>query len=305
MAVKEDVDSLSICTDHSVQAYSLPSSVVPSKDILNALPSLSFRKRSTLDALLLERLTDIFQEDVVKFIVYLLARPSTPLSPNLDIFKAGTSVIELSHAGTSGIKGKDMIKVNLEGELGDLFTNTIDLAVSSVGEAIRALKANFSGFFDYLEKSSSRGVYYKVYVGHQQVGKAELICPIAKKVKSIRIVPIFMGAGGEGTQWWQILAGVGLITAAFLLPATWGLSIWGGKILSPAIIGLIGTGLLLSGIMSIFQPREEPGKEEKQSNSFSPVENAGEGGRLPVVYGIMMVGIIPISVKLDSNVVGA
>jgi len=55
--------------------------------------------------------------------------------------------------------------------------------------------------------------------------------------------------------------------------------------------------------MSIFQPQKEPTKEEKQSNSFNPVENAGEGGRMPIVYGIMMVGIIPISVKLDSNVV--
>ena len=214
-------------------------------------------------------------------------------------------MIELSHAGTSGIKGKGMINVKLEGELADLFIDTIDLAVSSVGEAIRALKANFSGFFDYLEKSSSRGVYYKVYVGHQQIGEKELICPIAKKVRSIRIVPIFMGAGGEGTQWWQILAGIALITTAFLLPSTFGISLLGGKIFSPLSIGLIGAGLLLSGIMSIFQPQKEPTKEEKQSNSFNPVENAGEGGRVPVVYGIMMVGITPISVKLDSNVVGA
>ena len=214
-------------------------------------------------------------------------------------------MIELSHAGTSGIKGKDMINVKLEGELADLFIDTIDLAVSSAGEAIRALKANFSGFFDYLEKSNSRGVYYKVYVGHQQIGEKELICPIAKKVCSIRIVPIFMGAGGEKTQWWQILTGVGLIAAAFLLPATFGISLLGGKILTPLQIGLIGAGLLLSGIMSIFQPQQEPTKEEKQSNSFDPVENAGEGGRMPIVYGIMMVGITPISVKLDSNVVGA
>ena len=198
-----------------------------------------------------------------------------------------------------------MISVKLEGELADLFIDTIDLAVSTVGEAIRALKANFSGFFDYLEKSSSRGVYYKVYVGHQQVGEAELICPIAKKIKSIRIVPIFMGAGGENTQWWQILAGIALIGVAFLLPPTFSISLLGSKIVTPLTVGLIGAGLLLSGIMSIFQPQKPPDQEEKQSNSFDPVENSGEGGRMPIVYGIMMVGIIPISVKLDSNIVGA
>lgn len=197
-----------------------------------------------------------------------------------------------------------MMTIKLEGELADLFIDTIDLAVSTVGEAIRALKANFDGFFDYLQKSSGRGVYYKVYVGHQQVGEPELICPIAKKVKTIRIVPIFMGAGGEGTQWWQILAGAALIATAFLLPSTFGISLFGGKILTPLSIAVVGAGLLLSGILSIFQPRKEPDKEEKQSNSFSPLENAGEGGRVPVVYGIMMVGIIPISVKLDSNIVG-
>ncbi|AXK90449.1 Lambda-like tail assembly protein I [Cylindrospermopsis raciborskii virus RM-2018a] len=194
-----------------------------------------------------------------------------------------------------------MMTIRLEGELADLFIDTIDLAVSTVGEAIRALKANFDGFFDYLQKSSSRGVYYKVYVGHQQVGEPELICPIAKKVKSIRIVPIFMGAGGEGTQWWQILAGVGLIAAAFVLPAI-GIKL-GNTLFTASQLATVGSYLLLSGILSIFQPKKEPDKEEKQSNSFSPLENAGEGGRVPVVYGIMMVGIVPISVKLDSNIV--
>jgi len=195
-----------------------------------------------------------------------------------------------------------MMTVKLEGELADFFIDTIDLAVSTVGEAIRALKANFDGFFDYLQKSSSRGVYYKVYVGHQQVGEPELICPIAKKVKSIRIVPIFRGAGGEGTQWWQILAGVGLIAAAFVLPAI-GIKL-GNTIFTASQLATVGSYLLLSGILSIFQPKKELDKEEKQSNSFSPVENAGEGGRVPVVYGIMMVGIVPISAKLDSNIVG-
>lgn len=198
-----------------------------------------------------------------------------------------------------------MITVKLEGELADLFIDTIDLAVSTVAEAIRALKANFNGFIDYLDKSANRGVYYKVYVGHQQVGEPELICPISKKVKSIRIVPIFMGAGGgEGTQWWQILTGVALIGAAFLLPSTFGISLLGGKILTPLTIGVIGAGLLLNGILSIFQPQKQPDKEEKQSNSFSPLENAGEGGRMRIVYGVMMVGIIPISAKLDSAIVG-
>lgn len=196
-----------------------------------------------------------------------------------------------------------MITVKLEGELADLFIDTIDLAVSTVGEVIRALKANFNGFFDYLQKSSSRGVYYKVYVGHQQVGEPELICPIAKKVKSIRIVPIFMGAGGEGTQWWQILAGVGLIGAAFLLPAI-GIQL-GSTIFTASQLITVGSLLLLSGILSIFQPQKQPDKEEKQSNSFSPLENAGEGGRMRIVYGVMMVGIMPISAKLDSAIVGA
>ena len=196
-----------------------------------------------------------------------------------------------------------MISVKLEGELADLFINTIDLAISSVGEAIRALKANFNGFIEYLEKSASRGVYYKVFVGHQQIEKGELVCPIAKKIKSIRIVPVFIGAGGEGTQWWQILTGAALIGAAFLLPAIGfkGITIWGGKVFTPLFFGTVGAGLLLSGILSIFQPQKKPEKEEKQSSSFNPIENAGEGVRMRVVYGVMMVGIIPISARIDSN----
>lgn len=105
VAVKPEVVSFITCTVQSLQVYKLPSSVVPFKDSLNALPFLSLRNVSTLTALLFGKLTDILHDKDVWFMVYLLARPSTPLSPILDIFKAGISVTELFQAGVSGIKG--------------------------------------------------------------------------------------------------------------------------------------------------------------------------------------------------------
>jgi predicted phage tail protein len=102
---------------------------------------------------------------------------------------------------------QSMITIYLQGELADYFTSQITVDVSSVAEAIAALKANFKGFANYLFESANCGVNYQIRVGYQEIGEEHLKCPISKKVQSIRIMPVIAGAGAAG----KIIAGVALV----------------------------------------------------------------------------------------------
>jgi len=186
-----------------------------------------------------------------------------------------------------------MITIYLQGELADYFTSQITVAVSSVAEAIAALKANFKDFANYLFEAAHRGVNYQIKVGYQEIGEEHLKCPIAKKVQSIRIMPVIAGAGAVG----KIVAGVALIGAGFL---TGGVGFLG---LSSASLFLTGGALLLGGISSLFGRQESPdAREDKKSLVFGGTSTTvKEGGRVPIIYGVALVGMYIISAKITTS----
>jgi len=181
-----------------------------------------------------------------------------------------------------------MITITLCGELGDLFTNQITVAVGSVAEAIAALRANFKGFANYLFEAAQRGVNYTIQVGYEDIEEKQLNCPISKKVRSIRITPIIAGSGAA----LRIIGGVALL----------GLGLTGVGLLglSPLTLALTGGALLFSGISALFNRQDT----SKSPELFSaPSNNTQEGGRVPVVYGVALVGIYIVSADIRSSYV--
>jgi predicted phage tail protein len=183
-----------------------------------------------------------------------------------------------------------MITIYLQGELADYFTPQITVAVSSVAEAIAALKANFKDFANYLFEAASFGVNY------QEIGEEHLKCPISKKVQSIRITPIIAGAGAAG----RIIAGVTLIGLA--VAASFG--VVGLLGIAPLTVGLTGGALLFQGISALFSRQDSPSGDDKKSLVFGGTSTTvKEGGRVPIIYGVALVGIYVISAKITTSYV--
>lgn len=100
-----------------------------------------------------------------------------------------------------------MITIILHGELADICTEQITVAVKSVAEAIAALRANFPKFANYLYEAAQRGVNYQIKVGHQEINDTQLCHPISKNLDTITVIPVIKGAGTVG----RIVGGVALL----------------------------------------------------------------------------------------------
>lgn len=202
--------------------------------------------------------------------------------------------------------------------------------ISSAGEAIRMLLANFPGLERHMADQ-----HYKVIVDDYETDLEELQYPASQV---IRIVPVLGGAGG-GTG--KILAGVALITAAILLgPAGGGFMGLGSGLAHAAggavatgivsagvssAIGAIGVALMLGGVSQLLSPTPQLGQigpasqslggsrttttegtemDPQESYSFSGIQNTSrQGTPVPLVYGETIVGSVVISAGIDVDTI--
>jgi predicted phage tail protein len=182
--------------------------------------------------------------------------------------------------------------------------------ISSAGEAIRMLLANFPGLERHMADQ-----YYKVIVDSHESDLDEIHYPASQTIK---IVPVLGGAGG-GTG--KILAGVALVAFALIAgPAAGGFlglgaSAFGtaatattaatGFVLgagAAAVIGSVGVALVLGGVSQLLSPTPQMGKlvrllnhggrntttegtemDPQESYSFSGIQNTSRQG-LPCLW---------------------
>ena len=202
--------------------------------------------------------------------------------------------------------------------------------ISSAGEAIRMLLANFPGLERHMADQ-----HYKVIVDNYESGLDEIHYPASQTIK---IVPVLGGAGG-GTG--KILAGVGLIAAAILLgPVSGGFlglgaglsGTAGGVAVSGLVggafataVGAVGVALVLGGVSQLLSPTPQLGQigpassslgggrttttegsemDPQESYSFSGIQNTSrQGTPVPVVYGETIVGSVVISAGIDVDTI--
>lgn len=198
-------------------------------------------------------------------------------------------------------------KLKLYGELADFCGGKTDheAVINQPIDAVRYLRANYAGIDKHIASQN-----YQVYIGEHIIDEELLDFPSGGL--DVKIVPVIAGAGNIG----KIIAGVALIGFA-VFTGGMGFSILGEGIMSgagltigssfsvSALAGKIGLLLVISGVAGLLTPTPELPDEEAdpiRSFSFSGVQQTARSGTaVPIVYGKMLVGSIPISTKIDTS----
>ena len=194
-------------------------------------------------------------------------------------------------------------KIKLYGELTDICggNNVFEAVLNSPIDAVRFLISNFKGAEQHIIKNN-----YQVYCGDECINEKEL--NFSNNNCDIKIIPVISGSGNVG----RIIAGVVLIGAAFafsggaLTPAlNLGLGGFTGGAAGMALVGNIGLLLVLGGIAGLLSPTPEIPEDEEdptKSFNFSGVQNTSRAGiAVPVCYGHVLTGSIPISAKISTS----
>lgn len=184
--------------------------------------------------------------------------------------------------------------------------------VISPAEAVRFLVTNFPNLREHMADR-----HYKVSVGSVSLPIGEhprhLHLPSGQE-EVIKVIPAISGAGSSTTQ---ILVGIGLIAASFLLP---GAGIFGATSVFGATAGTgigtalgtvfsaVGASLVLGGVASLLTPTPQTAigvdseSDPRKSFSFSGIQNVTrQGVPVPIVYGETIVGSVVISAGLNVD----
>lgn len=186
---------------------------------------------------------------------------------------------------------QQLVTIKLIGAAGRKFGRHFRLAVKSPAEAFRALCSIFPELKGWVLSQAEKGVAWRV------VSDGEFRDENTLEIQSSRVIvfaPTVQGAGGNGFSIGKIIFGAALVVASFFMPATvFGLSSLG--------IGLLGGGLVLSGVADLITPTpklsgqtitgtsggtEAAETSTLESNLFT--RNQGTGGQgeaVPVLYG--------------------
>ena len=195
--------------------------------------------------------------------------------------------------------------------------------VSSAGEAIRMLLANFPGLERHMAEHQ-----YSVVVDGYDTALEEIHYPASQTIK---IVPVIGGAGGGVGK---ILAGAALVALAIALPGAGmfaggaiGFGTTAGFSAITALAGNIGLALMFGGVAQLLSPTPQLAQigpasttlggaagrntttegtelDPQASYSFSGIQNTSRmASPVPVVYGETIVGSVVISAGIDVDTI--
>lgn len=188
--------------------------------------------------------------------------------------------------------------------------------VSTAGEAMRMLLANFPGLEQHMADW-----HYKIVVDNYEADLDEVHNPVSG---TIQIIPVIAGAGFWSTLG-KIIAGVALVAVAIINPFA-GAAIGTLGITAPiavsTVVGVIGATLILGGVSQLLSPTPQIGTlgpasafaplkttegsqldpQSRDSYSFSGIQNTSKAATpVPIVYGETVVGSVIISAGLDVD----
>lgn len=195
------------------------------------------------------------------------------------------------------------MKLELLGELGNKYGSIHLLDIKTPAEAIRALNANFKDFRSYMENSEKNGVGYRVLSNEQDVDIADIHNPASKTIK---IVPVMMGAGGGLGK---IILGAALIVASIYLPGSsyaWSsIAAFDTAAVIASAASYIGTALVISGASQMLSPTPKApnyGDDERTPSYLynGAVNTTAQGLPVPIGYGRLIIGSAVVSAGSDA-----
>jgi predicted phage tail protein len=196
--------------------------------------------------------------------------------------------------------------------------------VSSAGEAIRMLLANFPGLERHMADHQ-----YSVVVDGYDTTESEIHYPASQ---SIKIVPVIGGAGGGVGK---IIAGAALVALAIALPGA-GMFAGGSALFGAtgaaagglvALAGNVGLALMFGGVAQLLSPTPQLAQigpasttlggaagrntttegtelDPQASYSFSGIQNTSRmASPVPLVFGETIVGSVVISAGIDVDTI--
>jgi predicted phage tail protein len=207
-----------------------------------------------------------------------------------------------------------MLTVRLHGHLADTYESEYKFQAKTIGEAIKALKANLHNFIMEIVKDDR---HYQILVDADEVGEEEINYPIHSN-STIDIVPVI---AGSGSSLFKIIAGIAIVAlsiytgglAAGALQATAGLGAGttsvavGGVFVNATALAFassvgiaVGGALISGGIAEMMAPDD---KTTEYGGSFlgGPSNIVGQGHPIPVGYGRRMIGSTVVSTVYSST----
>ena len=187
--------------------------------------------------------------------------------------------------------------VLLAGELGEKYGQKHEYYdLRTPADAIKLLCINYPKLKQELIVAHQNGVGYKVIQGGAAMAYDELHLPFGSK--PLLVVPVITGSGGGATT--QILLGVGLVAASFLLPGAglFGFAGLGGTVAagttlaagSSFVVGsafgtalgtalsAVGASLILSGTANLISPQPQLPKASRIRGDGTNVRGPGPDG---------------------------
>ena len=191
--------------------------------------------------------------------------------------------------------------VLLAGELGEKYGQKHEYYnLQTPADAIKLLCINYPALQNELVQAHQNGVGYKVIQGGAAMNYDELQLPFGSK--PLLVVPVITGSGGGSTT--QILLGVGLVAASFLLPGAglFGTSALGSGLLAAGstaavpfvgaagvaggafgtalgvALSSVGASMILGGVANLISPQPELPKPNRIRGSGTNVRGPGPDG---------------------------
>lgn len=199
-----------------------------------------------------------------------------------------------------------MRTIRLYGELGKRYGKVHKFHVSSVGEAVRLLCANFKDFRQFIESDKNGIAGYEVWdAKHNLDGEVkEDFCKTGEG--SIKIIPRIVGASNAA----KVIVGVALIAASWWAGGAAGWSYLGAKGFSATIatsMFYMGASVILTGVIGMMTKTASGSSIDSddtstQSYIFSGVANTTkQGNPVFIAYGEYLLGSQVISQSLTTS----
>ncbi len=186
-----------------------------------------------------------------------------------------------------------MMEIRLHGALAREFGMVWKLDVSSVREAIAAISAMKPGFRAAIMKLDRAGLFFRVRTKENDLGEDDLRINLADQ--RVDIIPVVRGAGATA----RIIAGVVLIVVGAILYE------YGGEELVELGVGLMSMGVSLAagGIAQLLAkpPKKADFDQTKSWTINGPLNTTNQGQPIPVIYGEVLTGGIPISAGVTTT----